>query len=75
METQDLYIVLGVILGGLSIPSILGALAEQRTPWIALLTLVAGAALIGLAVIQRPGVYDFAEIPHAFVRVVAYVLN
>jgi hypothetical protein len=71
----DVYIVVGVILTGLSLPAIFGAMADRRVPYSAMVALAVAAALIGLAVSQRPGVYGLEEIPHAFVRVIAGVRN
>ena len=72
MLEYDLYIVIGVILAGLSIPAIFGAMADRRTPSAGLLVLIVAAGLIGLAVYERPGTYDLREVPHAFVRVIAH---
>ena len=65
----------GVILAGLSLPSVFGAMADRRSPRVALLVIAIGAGLIALAVSQAPGRYTFAEIPHAFVRVLAYFVR
>ncbi len=72
MLKYDLYVVIGVVLAGLALPSIFGAMADRRSPRVALLTLIIAGVLIGLAVSQQPGVYDFEEVPHAFVRVIAH---
>lgn len=72
MFTQDLFLVIGIVLVGLSVPSILGALAERRTPRVAAISILIGGALILMALNQKPGGYTLREIPEAFIRVVAH---
>ncbi len=45
MDT-DLALILGIVLGGLSIPSILSAISETRPPLTSILVLLAAAGLI-----------------------------
>lgn len=68
---QDLFLVIGIILLGVAIPSILGAWADRRAPRVAAVTVMIGGSLILLALSQKPGAYGWAEIPEAFIRVVA----
>ena len=75
MLTQDLLLVLGIIIAGFSIPSILGAVADRRSPRVAAIMIMIGGSLIILAYTQRPGGYSLEEIPEAFVRVVAHYLR
>ena len=75
MASQDLILVIGIVIVGLAIPAILGALAERRTPRIATILIVTGGALILIALSQRPGGYGWADIPEAFVRVLAYFIR
>lgn len=70
MSTQDLYLVLGIIITGFSIPSILGALADRRPPRVAAIAVLVGGSLILLAISQQQ--YTWPDIPEAFIRVVAY---
>ena len=72
MLTQDLLLVAGIILLGFSIPSILGAIAERRSPRIAAIAILIGGTLVLLAFSQRPGGYSLEDIPQAFIRVVAH---
>ncbi|MCP3970261.1 MAG: hypothetical protein GY717_08090 [Rhodobacteraceae bacterium] len=64
--------VVGIILVGLSVPSILGAIADRRSPRVAAITILVGGTLILLALSQKPGGYTLQEVPEAFVRVVAH---
>lgn len=73
MTTQDLYLVIGLILVAFSIPAILGAFAERRAPRVAAIVVVIGGSLVALAISQRP--YTIEEVPEAFVRVVAYFIR
>jgi hypothetical protein len=50
MQQYDLFIVLGIVIAGLSIPSVFGALADRRAPLAALFALLVAAVLIGIAV-------------------------
>ncbi len=70
----DLSLVIGVILGVFSVPSILSAISEGRAPRVAAFTIVASGVLILWAVSERPGGYALEDVPQAFVRVVAKFL-
>ena len=71
----DLLLVIGVVLGALSIPSFLNGFVESRLPRVAVLLVVAAVALIVLAVMTRPGGYAVQDVPEAFIRVIARILN
>ncbi|MBV0910826.1 hypothetical protein [Anianabacter salinae] len=75
MSNYDVYIVIGVILCGLAMPSFFGALAERRSPRASLFVMIVGASLIFFTHSQRPAQYDLREVPHAFVRVLAYLIR
>jgi hypothetical protein len=71
----DLYLVIGIVLGALAVPSMLSAFSEGRAPRIgAILVLISGTLLV-LAISQKPGGYELADIPQAFYRVIGQVLN
>lgn len=72
---NDLFMVIGVIIIGFSIPSIVSAFAEGRPPRVAAIMLLIGGGLAAIAMTQKPGGYAIADIPGAFVRVVGYFLN
>lgn len=75
MLQQDLYLVIGLVIVGFAIPSILGAMADRRSPRVASILILIGGTLVVLALSQRPGGYSWAEIPEAFVRVVAHYVR
>ncbi len=73
MSQQDLYLVIGILIAGFSIPSMLGALVDRRSPRLAAVLIVIGGALILLALSQQS--YAWPDIPEAFIRVLAQVLR
>jgi hypothetical protein len=72
---SDLFLVLGLIIGGLAFPSLLGAYSEGRPPRTAALLIIIAAGLIVAAVMTKPSGYTFMEVPQAFVRVIGRVVN
>lgn len=68
----DMYLVLGIIVLALSVPSVLNAVLEGHAPRIAAISLLVGGGLVAYAVAQKPGGYTLEDIPEAFVRVVAH---
>ena len=67
----DLALILGLILGILSIPSMIAAFSEGHAPRVAALVIIAAGVLIVYAIQTNPGGYSIIEIPDIFVRVVA----
>jgi len=75
MIDPDLYLVVGLVLAALSVPSLLSAWADGRAPRLgALLVLVAGV-LVVLAFNAKPMGYRFDDVPQAFYRVIGRALN
>ena len=70
----DLALVLGVILGALSVPSILSALSDKRAPRASALTVLIAGGLILYAANQLPGGIALDQIPDKFVSVLARYL-
>ena len=73
--TNDLYLVIGVVVLALSIPSILGAFIDPRAPRTPAIMLLIGGGLVVLAVTQQPGGYEIQDVPDAFVRVIGSFLR
>ena len=67
--------VVGLVVGGFSIPSIMGALADGRVPRAASIAILVAGGLIVLAIRQNPGGYDISDIPDVFVSVVGRYIN
>ena len=70
----DLVLVIGVVLGVFSVPSIVSAISEGRAPRVAAVTLILAGALILWAINASPEDFKFEDVPGAFVRVVAKYL-
>lgn len=68
-------LVIGLIVGGFSIPSIMGALADGRVPRAAAIAILISGGLIVLAVRDKPSGYSINDIPDVFVNVVARYIN
>ncbi|MCI2399521.1 hypothetical protein [Aliiroseovarius subalbicans] len=73
--TNDLFLVIGVVVLALSVPSILGSLIDRRTPRTPAIMVLIGGVLVVLAVTQQPGGYSIQDIPDAFVRVIGRYLR
>jgi formate-dependent nitrite reductase membrane component NrfD len=70
MMDPDLFLVIGLVIGVLSIPSLLSAFAENRAPRIgSIMALVAGV-LVVVAVQKKAGGYQIADIPNVFYSVI-----
>lgn len=67
----DTFLVLGLVVAGFSIPSILSALSDGRAPRASALTILIAGGLILYAVQTQPGGYTLQQIPDVFVRVLA----
>jgi hypothetical protein len=73
MDT-DLFLVIGLVIGGFTVPPIIGAILDGRPPRTpAILVLIAGG-MIALAVTQRPGGYEIDDVPRAFSNVIGKYL-
>ncbi len=67
----DLALVLGIILFGFSVPSILSAISDGRAPRASMLTILIAGGMILYALQTDPDGYAMEEIPDVFVRVFA----
>lgn len=67
----DLTLTLGVIVGVLSIPSILSAITDGRAPRASALTILIAGGLILYAAASKPGGYRIEQIPDVLMGVVA----
>ena len=65
----DLALVMGVIIGIFSVPSILSAFSDSRAPRASALTILIAFGLIFYAIQTSPSGYSLEEIPKLFVRV------
>ena len=70
----DIFLVLGIVIAGFSIPSVLSAITDGRAPRASALTILIAGGLVLYAVQIKPGGYVLSDIPDAFVRVVAQLV-
>lgn len=68
---SDLFLVLGLGLGALAIPSMISAFSDQRAPRASAVTILIAGALIVYAVRTHPGGYALEDIPAAVMHVIA----
>jgi len=68
-------LVVGLIVGGFSIPSIMGAFADGRVPRAAAIAVMIGGGLVAFAVRDAPGGYAVADIPDVFIEVIGRYIN
>lgn len=66
----DLFLVIGIIIGVLAIPSLLSAYAESRAPRMGAIFVLISGVLIVLAVKNKAGGYEIAQLPDVFFRVI-----
>ena len=67
----DLALILGLIVGGLSIVGIFGAIADGRGPRASAITVIIAGGLIIYALATKPDGYTMDQIPQVFFGVVA----
>ena len=67
---SDLILVLGLVIGAFSIPAVVSAHSDGRSPRAAILVILLAAAMVAYAVITHPGGYRLDEIPDVFFGVV-----
>jgi len=67
---NDLFLVIGLILGGFSIPSMVSAISDGRAPRVATIVVVMSGAMVVYAISNKPGGYKVNEIPQIFIDVV-----
>lgn len=75
MIDSDLSLTAGLIVLGFALIGVISAYSEGRPPRAAAFALLAGGGLVLLALTTHPGGYTFDDIPRAFIRVLARVLN
>lgn len=71
----DLFLVIGLVLGVLALPSMFSAFSEGRPPRIAAMLVMISGTLVIYALTQKPGGYELRDIPLAFYRVAGQILN
>ncbi|GGD37162.1 hypothetical protein [Sinisalibacter lacisalsi] len=72
---NDFQLVIGLVILGFTIPAIVAAYSERRMPIFATIMLLVGGGLVAWAHTQHPQGYTIEDIPHAFVRVIGYIVR
>ncbi len=70
MDT-DLALILGLVIGGFAIPSIVSSISDHRAPRASMLMVLIAGGLILFALATKPGGYSIEQVPDVFFRVVA----
>ncbi len=73
--TNDIYLVVGIVVLVLTVPSMVSAFVNSRVPRFAAIMLLIGGGLVVLAVTQQPGGYEFSDVPQVFARVIGQLIN
>ncbi|AZV79647.1 hypothetical protein EBB79_18395 [Parasedimentitalea marina] len=73
MDT-DLALILGLVIGGFSIPSLLSAMSDRRPPRASALTILIAFGLLLYAMTAKPGGYQMNQIPDVFFSVLGRYL-
>ncbi|MEL7175235.1 MAG: hypothetical protein AAGK28_01810, partial [Pseudomonadota bacterium] len=59
---NDLLFVIGLVLGGFSVPSIISALSDGRAPRVASIVVVMSGVMVVYAISNKPGGYQINDI-------------
>jgi uncharacterized membrane protein len=72
---SDVLFVVGFAIAVLSIPAIVSAFSDDRSPRVPAIVVLIGGLMIGYAINDRPNAYSFETLPDVFVRVIGKVMN
>jgi hypothetical protein len=73
--STDLALVIGIVLGVLTVPAILSAIMDGSAPRIAAFSAIISGALIVYAVYNKPGGYSINDLPDVFTGVVGQFIR
>lgn len=71
----DLILVLGIVIGVLTVPAILSAVLDGNAPRVATIAAVVSGGMIVFAAYNKPGGYVVSDLPEVFTGVVASFIN
>jgi formate-dependent nitrite reductase membrane component NrfD len=74
MDT-DLVLTLGIVLGVITLPSLLSAWVEGRAPRVGAILLVAAFGMIVAAALNNPGGYAVSDVPGIMAGVFGRMVN
>ena len=72
---SDLFLVIGIVIFALAIPSLLSAWVDGRVPRAGSIIVLIASVLVVTALTQNASGYTFAEIPDVFFRVIGRYIN
>lgn len=70
MDT-DLALVLGIVIAGFSVPSIVSSISDRRAPRASMIMILIAGGLILFAMMAKPGGYRMEQLPDVFFSVIA----
>jgi hypothetical protein len=65
----DLALVIGIMVGVMTVPAILSAIIDNSAPRIAAFSAIVSGALLVYAVYNKPGGYAISDLPDVFTTV------
>jgi len=68
---HDLALVLGMVIGVLSIPSVVSSMSDGHVPRAASISIIIAGVLVVWSVTGKPGGYRVDQVPDVFAKVVA----
>lgn len=71
----DLVFVVGFVIAVFSIPAIVSAFSDGRSPRVSAIVVLIGGLMVGYAITERPGAYNFDTFGEVFVGVIGKFLN
>lgn len=74
-DSNDMALVIGIVLAVLALPSLLNGWTEGHLPRFGALMALAGVTLIAIAAMRNPGGYDVNDVLPTFGRVLRGLMN
>ena len=71
----DLYLVIGLVIAVFSVPAVVSALSDNRTPRAAAIVLIISGGLVAWAAASKHAGYTLDQIPNVIINVVARYLG
>lgn len=72
---SDYLLTSGLVLGVFSIPAMLAAYADLRTPRASMAAFILAVAIMVLAYVRHPDGYRVADVPNVVVSVIAEIIK
>jgi hypothetical protein len=75
MVDPDLFLTIGVVLGVLTIPSLLSAWTDGRTPRFGAIMVFVAVIMVAVAANNKPTGYQISDVPTIMLNVVSRYIN